>query len=174
MNKGDRPLHVLAIVLLFFLLILPITATFIHELGHTIAAIVLGIPITELTFDWYGLGPGVTVPEYFPVEYLPYFRYAGGTIAGVILMFAYIFWLIRQRDSITNQYAKSKWWIWGFVLFWGIFQFYNGYIEGAHFERYKAGMVSFTVPFLVIMLVSFAIHVGVTHRFTRQRKLEEK
>ena len=172
-EQGRRLLRVFVIVPLFFI-ILFIASTFIHELGHAITAIVLGIPITELTFGWYGLGPGVALPEYFPVEYLPYFRYAGGTMAGVGFMFTYIFWLIRQRCSVTDQYAKAKWWIQGFVLFWGIFGFYQGYIEGAYFERYIKGEVSWTVPFLAIMLASFAVHLGVTHRFARQRKLKEK
>ncbi|MFC2067358.1 hypothetical protein ACFLUO_10020 [Chloroflexota bacterium] len=62
---------------------------------------VLGVNFNELVFGFYGLGPGVTVPNYVSNEFLVYFRYAGGFLAALVFLMSYIIFTIRQRDAFS-------------------------------------------------------------------------
>lgn len=160
MKKYIRPLYTIIIVLVSYIVVTAATEL-LHELGHVIAALAIGVPFSEITFIWHGSGLGITIPR--GNDYSTYVHYAGGIITGVILVFSYVFWLVCRPSPGNKQYTRTSWWVWGFVFVWGIYQFYNGYIEGAHFEEYTAEKINLNVPWLVIMVVSFALHIGLTY-----------
>jgi len=141
----------------------------IHELSHTVAAIIMGINPTELKFGWYVLGPGVTVPDTFPLEDLIHFRYAGGLGAGLIFLTAYIVCVLSCESLKKKKWWQSwKWWTVGFILFWSFFQFYNGYVESMRFEEYASGLIDYTIPFMLIFLVANVIHFLIYYRIAKK------
>jgi hypothetical protein len=140
-----------------------------HELSHAIAAIILGVSPTELKFGWYGLNPGVTVPDTFPLEDLIHFRYAGGVGAGILMLIGYITCLLRYKASIKAQgWGSVHWWIAGFFIFWSFLQFYNGYIESMRFEEYVRNSINYTIPFILILLVTTAIHFLISYKIVKR------
>lgn len=159
-------------VLLFFILV-PVWVL-IHEIGHTLVALLLGIPFKDLTFGWYGLGPGVTLPDYFPIEHLPLFRYAGGLFAGILLLATYcVYVFLHHREYAKFQWWKqTKWWADGFLVIWGGYQVFNGYLEGAHFQDYVAGNVPSQLQILAAFMGGLVIHSLVTLLLTKSNRVE--
>jgi hypothetical protein len=172
MTKDKRtPLLELGHLLLYpgiFLAFL-VGSTIVHEIGHALAAIMKGVKFDELTIGWYGIGPGVTIPHSFPVENLPFFRYAGGLTSGLLCLLLYVlFWVYPVQTRIERlRWGDLKWWTGEFLLFWAIFQLFNGYIEGARFEQYVTDPASLQPAFIIAIPVSLIVHVGVT--FIRRR-----
>ncbi|MFC2020720.1 hypothetical protein ACFLU1_02885 [Chloroflexota bacterium] len=174
-KEWQTPLHDLWNFLLYpgIFLALLVGSTIVHEIGHALAALINGVKPDELIIRWYGVGPGVTVPNSFPTENLPFFRYAGGITAGLVIFLLYVlFWVRPLHTRMAQvQWNGLKWWIGEFLLFWAIFQLFNGYIEGARFEQYVTDSTALHPAFIIAIPTSLLLHTGVT--FIR-RKIQRR
>jgi hypothetical protein len=140
---------------------------YVHEHGHAYYAISKGVLYSELTWVVVNGRPGVQVPSNFPKEYLPYFRYAGGFIAGLFSLVIYLGLLIVLYLIYCKQKSDRNWSIIPAVILvslifgWVIKEFVNGYYEGAQNELYQLGykqlpiMNSFTLGTFIHCLLSF-------------------
>ncbi len=72
-----------------------IVSTVIHEAGHAVAALLLGVPISEIKIGFYGISPSVTIPERFGTMNLAPVHYAGGFGSGFALLILYTFLFLR-------------------------------------------------------------------------------
>lgn len=144
-------------------IILIISSIVLHELGHVLGAVALGIPLSSLTLTWFGLNPGFIVSSNLTEEKILLLRYSGGFIAGSILLSGYSVWLIRRRPTGVRRYIHASWWFWGFMFSSAVYQFFNGYIEGTHFTEYATDPAFLNVPLASIMVTSFLLHAGLTY-----------
>lgn len=158
-------------ILFFIFIALLFISVVLHELSHAVAAIIFGVNPAELKFGWYILGPGVTVPDTFPLEDLVHFRYAGGAGAGILLLIGYITYILKCRAAIKAQgLLSTNWWVGGIILFWSIFQFYNGYIESMRFDDYVTGSINYIIPFILLLLLTSAIHFSIYYIITKRNR----
>lgn len=110
----------------FYLVGVIVFTVIIHEAGHTIAALALGVPFTEIEFGFYGINPSVTIPDRFAGAPLTIQHYAGGFMAAIILLPIYLFWFRRYRNKPNFlNWATGLITITAFGL-----QLVQGYIEG--------------------------------------------
>jgi hypothetical protein len=139
-------------------------APFLHESGHAIAAVMLGVPFKELRFRFGGLGPHVTVPSYVSEEFLVYFRYAGGLFAGIVLLIIYVLYSFWQTEAYTQSgwWSKFRWWLGLIIIVPSGYNLLYGYLEGAHFEDYVTGKLPSMIQVLAALLFPVIIHLALT------------
>ena len=144
-----------------------IIPTFLHEGAHWLTAVLLGVAPTEIKIGWYGVGPGVTVPEWFPLEYLPYFRYAGGLSAGIVVLILYIFvWMKLYKENPT----RFNWGIGAAIIVSSAFQFALGYMEGNRFGDYVRGTLTLQIAVSAVFVAALLFHMGVTYLLKKPGK----
>jgi len=165
-KAGNSPLRSfkepLVLLGLFFGLFL--VSVIVHEVGHILAALIMGVRPNEIVISWWqGIGPGVTIPGSTALKEVSYFRYAGGIIAASVLLSAYVvFWIHSLRTKTPTGWNKLRWWTGLFLLIWAIFQLYNGFIEGTHFQRYATNPAPISLALLVSIPQSLVIHCCMT------------
>jgi hypothetical protein len=110
----------------FYLVGVIIFTTIIHEAGHIIAALALGVPFTEIKLGFYGINPLVTLPDRFASAPFTIQHYSCGFTAAIILLPIYLFWFRRYRKNPTFLN-----WVLGLITIaaFGL-QLGQGYIEG--------------------------------------------
>jgi len=121
----------------------------VHEAGHIIAALALGVPLTEIQLGFQGINPSVTLPDRFSNAPLTIQHYAGGFTAAIILMPIYLFWFRRYRKNSTPLN-----WILGLITITAFgLQIGQGYIEGRFHVLYivRAGSI-FDLKDLVVYI----------------------
>ena len=100
--------------------------------GHTIAALALGVPFTEIKFGFDGISPFGIIPDRFANAPLTIQHYAGGFTAAIILLPIYLFWFrkYRKKPTLFN-------WFTGLITISAFgFQLGQGYIEGRFHALY--------------------------------------
>jgi len=135
-----------------------------HEVGHVLIAIANNVPLSEIQFGWYNIGLSVTVPSYFPRQSLSLYHYAGGLISGSILVLLFLARNIKPfRSNMTQEWsAYPAWWINELILFWAVFQYFNGYLEGARFIDYASDARIMNLAVIFSFPVSFIANACVT------------
>jgi hypothetical protein len=125
----------------------------IHEVGHTIAALALGVPFSEIKFGFYGINPSVTIPDSFASTPLTIQHYAGGFTAAIILLPIYLFWFMRYRKKPTfiNWFAGLV-----TITAFGL-QIGQGYIEGHFHALYIIDAGSFFALKDIVVYLGIAI-----------------
>lgn len=109
-----------------YLIGITIFIVIIHEAGHTIAALALGVPFTELKFGFDGISPFVITPDWFAGAPLTIQHYAGGFTAAIILLpiYLYLFRRYRKKPTLLN-------WFMGLITITAFgLHLGEGYIEG--------------------------------------------
>jgi len=153
--SGNRKLfYLFAYFIATFILV-----TIIHETGHFVAALALGVPFNQIKIIFISGNPGLLLPESFnnsPVVY----QYAGGfSAAAVLLIIYFLIWFRRYRK-------ESTWYIWGFgcitFLCFGE-EVGNGIVEG-HFHAAYIYYINYMFSPTNILIIIFAI-VGVILHF---------
>lgn len=87
-----------------YFLALVIVASVIHECGHAVAAILIGVPVGEIRFSLHGLVPMTSIPPRFATSNLTIFHYAGGFTSGLILIIVYfLYWYRRYQKNPTQM-----------------------------------------------------------------------
>ena len=147
MNKQNLPRQIAYVCL--YLIGVIIFSTIIHEVGHTIAALALGVPFSEIKFGFYGINPSITIPDRFATAPLTILHYAGGFTAAIILLPIYLFWYMRYRKNPTFFY-----WFAGLITITAFgLQIGQGYIEGRFHALYISGAGSlFALKDIVVYL----------------------
>ena len=143
--RVHKELVVWLLVFTLFLLFGQKLIIYSHEFGHALYAMVKGIPFSELVWDIGIPRPSVTVPDYFPIEYLPAFRYAGGVFAGIVTSIIYGaigylgFKLYIKRKKGFSLSAILVVLPFSFVFGFVVKEFANSYFESTQFESYRLG-----------------------------------
>jgi hypothetical protein len=147
-----------------------IGSVIIHAIGHITAALVKGVPIFDIKVGWWsGIGPAVTIPSSTPPDVLSFFRYAGGITSASVFFLSYIlFWIYSLRSEAALQWGNYRWGLGLFLLLWGIFQLYNGVLEGARFQVYVTNLAPLDLALLIAIPQSLIIHICMTY-FMRRR-----
>src|ERR1035437_6359956 len=86
-------------VLYFFGLV--VATMVIHELGHFIMALITGVPINEIKFEWYGINPSLIYQTRFSAKDL-FVYYAGGFTAALMLFWVYLFYWYRKYRTAPS------------------------------------------------------------------------
>ncbi len=158
---------IIFLYMLFFYIIGPL----FHELGHVLMAIIIGVPFEGLSFSFFpGLGPGVNIPKYVPVESFKYIRYAGGIFSGILLAVGYTFFFISHRKAFTESewWINYKWWIGWILLFNIVYNFFVSYCEGTHYIEYIDGVIPTETHFLIVIVISLALNFTVSIIFRKR------
>jgi hypothetical protein len=85
-----------AVYSILYLIAIIIGTTVIHEIGHFLAALVLGVPVNEITINFMGINPGFKIPDILYSSSLSIYHWAGGLFAAVILLIVYFVFLYRK------------------------------------------------------------------------------
>jgi hypothetical protein len=138
--------------LLLYTLLLILGATLLHEATHTAVALICGVPLSEIRFGFYGINPSVTFPAWFTGTGKLISFYAGGIIAGIIIIPLYFHFFRKYRIQPRLYY-----WPMGLVTILFIAcQFGSGYVEGRYHAAYIAGansVTSATCWFVYLLMV---------------------
>jgi hypothetical protein len=147
------------ILIVVYSIAIIIGSTVIHEFGHFIAALSMGIPFNEIKVGFVGINPGVTIPSRFANIPHDILNYAGGAPTAVILLCLY---LIIWYRKYHKQPSLKIWW-YGFmtimVLGWELGTLY---LEGrfhAAYIVYAGSPFSVTNIFVcVVIFVALCFH----------------
>jgi len=139
-----------------YLLGLVVVTTIVHEVGHFIAALVMGIPLNEIDIGLYGINPSVTIPERFASSNLSIFYYAGGlTTAGILIIVYLIFWYrkYKREPSLIN-------WLMGLITITiAGFHLAQGYNEGRFHAAYIYYSQTLFNPLTIIICLSVIVFI---------------
>ena len=89
-----------------FLILLPleVVVAVIHEGGHAIAGLMVGVPLREIRFSIHGVVPMTSIPLRFASSNLTFFHYAGGFTSGLILIIVYfLYWNRNYQNKPTTM-----------------------------------------------------------------------
>ena len=142
------------ILSLFILTVILIADILVHEMGHLLAALVLGVPLNKIKIAFVGINPGFKIPDILGSTALSIYQYAGGAFAALVCVCAYIFlWLrrYRARPSLLN-------WVVGLILS-GICgeEIGNSLVEGHFHAAYLYYANSSFAPTTMVMVAFMAI-----------------
>ena len=137
-----------------------ILPTVIHEGAHYVAAIIAGVPISQIKVGWYGLGPGVSIPSSIPEKYWALFFYSGGLFSALVLLVIYFLYFLR----LYSRHPTTTNWMMGAAVALSFYiQLSMGILEGIYHENYPlhlndlwmigGGLLAVAVHTLVFYLV---------------------
>jgi len=110
-----------------------IAVTLIHEAAHFGAALVIGVPFSEIEIGFYGINPSVTIPGRFAGSNLSIFHYAGGLTPAVILISIYLLYWYRR---FKREPSLLDWFMGLITITVAGFQIAQGYNEGRFHAAY--------------------------------------
>jgi len=110
-----------------------VTVTIVHEIGHIAAALVIGVPLNEISIGLYGINPSVTIPERFAASNLSLLYYAGGFTPAIILIIIYLIYWYRRFRRVPS---KINWLMGLITITIAGFQLAQGYNEGRFHAAY--------------------------------------
>jgi len=142
-----------------------ILPTIIHEAAHWLTAIIIGIPISEIKIGFYGINPGVSIPQSTPPQYLPYFFYSGGLTSGTLILLLYVFYWIKKYH---NMPSTSVWLLSMFTVISITIQLYIGILEGSFYQTYPEHINQYYL--ILFVIVAIACHAIIFYFVSRHRK----
>jgi len=133
-----------------------IAVTIVHEVAHVVAALVIGVPFSEIEIGFYGINPSVTIPERFISSNLSIFYYAGGLAPVLILLFIYLLYWYRKYH---RESSFMTWFMGAITIAAAGFQIAQGYNEGRFHAAYihYAGSLFNILQINILALVIIAI-----------------
>ena len=162
MHKTIKELYKTIVVSIIYFLALVIVASVIHESGHAVAAVLIGVPVGEIQFSLRGLVPTTSIPPRFATSNLTIFHYAGGFTSGLILIIVYfLYWYKRYQKKPTQMN-----WCMGLATAAAVgIEIFEGYMEGlfnAAYMQYansnSGSGIIFPVLYSLAVIGAFLIH----------------
>jgi hypothetical protein len=148
------------ILSLVILAVILIADTLIHEMGHLLAALALGVPLNKIKIAFVGINPGFKIPDMLSSTGLSIYQYAGGAFAAIVLLCVYLFlWLRKYRSRPTLLT-----WVVGLIIL-GLCgeEIGNSLVEGHFHAAYLYYANSSFAPTTMIM-VAFMV-IGLVFHF---------
>jgi hypothetical protein len=145
--------------MLLYLVSVSLISIIIHEASHALAALLLGVPFTELGLRFYGINPSVTIPAWFIGTPRLVVYYAGGLVSGLIMLFTYLFYWMRRYN---RQASVLRWSLGLFTIEVAVIQLAISYFEGGYHAAYiiDSGSVFSPTHILIcgFMIAAFFLH----------------
>ena len=144
--------RIIILAFVFFAVIL-IADSLINEMGHLIAALVLGVPLNKIKIAFDGINPGFKILDVLGSTALAIYQYAGGVFAAAVCLCIYLFlWLRKYRSRPT-----LLGWIVGLILL-GICgeEIGNALVEG-HFHAAYLYYANSTFAPTTLIMVAFMV-----------------
>ena len=136
-----------------FLIGIFIADTLVHEMGHLLAALILGVPLNKIRIAFIGINPGFKILDVLGSTALAIYQYAGGVFAAAVCLCIYLFlWLRKYRSRPT-----LLGWIVGLILL-GICgeEIGNALVEG-HFHAAYLYYANSTFAPTTLIMVAFMV-----------------
>jgi len=132
-----------------FLIGIFIADTLVHEMGHLLAALILGVPLNKIRIAFIGINPGLKMPAGLSSTSVTLINYAGGAFAAAVCLCVYLFlWLrrYRVRPSLLT-------WVVGLIIL-GLCgeEIGNSLVEGHFHAAYLLNANSTFAPTTLIMV----------------------
>ncbi|MHB8105561.1 MAG: hypothetical protein ACYDG5_08535 [Dehalococcoidales bacterium] len=131
----------------------------IHEMGHLLAALALGVPLNKIKIAFVGINPGFKIPNMLGSTELAIYQYAGGAFAAIVLLCVYLFlWLRKYRARPTLLT-----WVVGLIIL-GLCgeEIGNSLVEGHFHAAYlyyaNSTFAPTTLMMAVFMVIGLAFH----------------
>lgn len=164
MKRVKLPFRLIGYALLY-LLAVAAGLTLIHEVTHVLAAMILGVPFTEIKLGFYGINPSVTLPEWFSGISRTIVWYAGGLVSGAVALGVYLgYWVRRYRHT----HSLIVWSLGLVTIILAAWEFSSGYLEGRYHASYVTGASSLISPTslfaTVFMLFAMFLHFWLNSR----------
>jgi TctA family transporter len=144
-----------------YLVVMVIADILIHETGHFLAALVIGVPANEIKFRFVTISPEITLPSRFSNNVsLTFYQYAGGVFAAIVLLVVYLlFWYRKYRANQTGLI-----WALGFatILLCGEEignAIYEGGFHGAYMHYINSPFSIIDLLILSCILMGFVVHL---------------
>ena len=169
---GTSNLNKRQILLLFaYLIAVIIGMTIIHEAGHFVAALALGVPLSQIKIELIGGNPGVTISNSVVSGSLTIMHYAGGFSAAFILIVLYFVLWSRKYHASSSLFL----WFLGFITM-GFSGLQIGYAiaEGLFHAAYVRYANSPTAASNIIIGLFGVLGLTVHFQFCRLSKLKKK
>jgi hypothetical protein len=133
-----------------FLILILVADTLVHEMGHLLAALVLGVPINKIKIAFMGINPGFKIPEVLGSTALAIYQYAGGAFAAFVCLCTYLFLWLRKYRARPSLLA----WIVGLIIL-GMCgeEIGNSLVEGHFHAAYLYYANSTFAPTTLIMVL---------------------
>jgi hypothetical protein len=157
-SRRHSPRSVALIVILFMVLV--VVATVIHEVGHVLAALLLGQQIKSI--DIFG---EVLLQNSPPPATMVAINFSGGLFSALVLGTSYLALIKSTRGS-------SLFWLGIPLLFYCVFEVGNGLLEGLAKVQYTTINLYYPgLAYIVIfglVMVGFAISLGTCYFLTKK------
>ncbi len=148
-----------AVKLVLYTVAIAAASVLAREAAHIVAAVALGVPLSELQPGFLGINPSVTLPEWLTGTPRTIVRYAGGLAAGAGLLLFYLLHCVRRYRRQPSPFC----WSLGLVtVVLAAIQFATGYLEGRYYGAYIMGAMS-TFSLTDILIYGWAVSAVFFH-----------
>jgi hypothetical protein len=126
---------------------------FIHEMGHFLAALISGVPISEIKINFIGINPGLKISANFKGS-LTFYQYGGGLLAAIVLLCVYLFFWFRRYRARPTLLT----WVVGLIIL-GLCgeEIGNSLVEGHFHAAYMYYINSPTAPTNLLLVIFWVI-----------------
>jgi hypothetical protein len=148
------------ILSLVILAIILIADTFVHEMGHLLAALVSGVSLDKIKIIFIGFNPGLKMPAGLSSSSVTLINYAGGAFAAIVLLCVYLFLWLRKYRAQPSLLT----WVVGLIIL-GLCgeEIGNSLVEG-HFHAAYLYYANSTFAPTTMMMVAF-MAIGLAFHF---------
>jgi len=144
-----------------------LAAIVLHELSHFIAALLLGIPLSEIHLVFRNLNPGVVLTQWSGPEMLSVFSFSGGLGSGAVILIVYFgFWVRRFYRTRTI----GSWYFGLITLIIAGIEISSGILEGQDYHTYFYGG-GIGNPLNWMMLIAMVAAIGLHLLICRWNKI---
>lgn len=142
-----------------YLAALAVGSVIIHEAAHIIAALLQGIPFSQLNIGFWGINPSVTLPPGLESSVKSTIMYSGGITSGAVLVVVYLAYWVRKYRRQPSLLA----WVMGMAtIVLAATQFSFGHLEGRYHSAYLSGAGTLFSP-VHLLTLGWAVSAVLMH-----------